>query len=932
MRLTSIDQTAQTRGPSHIGISDDSVTLSGFQLAVGQQQLALDGHYPLSGVGPIEAKLRASHLDAGALARLAGAKRPIPKTDIAAEIDISGSTTRPVAKLSMAGKSAAFQWQKGVRNIKIAALDIHADSQLSDGRVQASLAVKGGNIDIHAKADIPIAFNRNSPVQLDAAINKFPIEDLEPLLPPRLSHLKGRLDTHVHASGTLRAPELSASLDLPWDLGELKRNHTTLNVSYVKGLLKIDERTELAAKAAGTLALSLSLPIDAGQVIAAPRRTLTALERSTPIEAKLDLDGLDLVKVDLPYFGVVPPFSEGVIGTHVKMSGTLQNPNLTAEVTAKELARPGVVDHLGLRSRLSYQGKDAKLDAQVMLEQGKLLDVQASAEVDALAIADGAPWTGDKIHAQISVPSFDLARLRKMQEQLDTLTGTLDLQATIDGTFNQPTASLNVSIAQLHLANLVFGKVGAQASLKDRVIEAQLDTAQEGGGTIVAKGAFPLDASKALSANVHAQSLDLAFLPGLLPQLRQVKGALTADLSLRGTRAQLQPTAQVKLDNGQFSLAGDNHVYDQVTIDANIKDQRVTLAKLAVHSGDGWLKATGSAQLKGLKPESFSANAETRRFLVAFGSNAAWLDTDITLHGSNAGAMTNVRVDVKKGTVNLPKIEGGRNLQSTDPLSYVSYDDKKARTAKLTEERASTADIVAHIPGPFKIKSKEANIDLKGELDVSITGPKVQVNGTVETNYGWVDLLDRRYELERVNVAFTGAPENPALDVRLTRQFTDAAIVVEVHGTGKHPKLVLSSDPPIYDESEILGLILSGDPANTRTSDKSLDSRAVGAISGLVVGKLKDALAPKLPIDVIKIDTGGEDYAGFNQTRVEVGKYLTENVYISYVHQFGPPPGLVVTNSNEGHVEYRFKRRYELDTSYGDNGVGGIDLYWTIRY
>jgi autotransporter translocation and assembly factor TamB len=105
-----------------------------------------------------------------------------------------------------------------------------------------------------------------------------------------------------------------------------------------------------------------------------------------------------------------------------------------------------------------------------------------------------------------------------------------------------------------------------------------------------------------------------------------------------------------------------------------------------------------------------------------------------------------------------------------------------------------------------------------------------------------------------------------------------------------------------------------------------------GVVSGLIIGKVKDAIAPRLPIDVIKLDVGGQDYAGVTQTRVEVGKYIADNVYLSYVHQFGSSSGLKRVNSNEAHVEYRFLRRYELGTVFGDAGVGSIDFYWTYRY
>src|SRR5205814_9803888 len=121
---------------------------------------------------------------------------------------------------------------------------------------------------------------------------------------------------------------------------------------------------------------------------------------------------------------------------------------------------------------------------------------------------------------------------------------------------------------------------------------------------------------------------------------------------------------------------------------------------------------------------------------------------------------------------------------------------------------------------------------LKGDLDVIAGGGEPRITGEVESLSGWVELLGRRYTLERVRVGFDGSEEvNPELDVRVTRQVSEATIVIEVHGTAKKPQLVLASEPPVYDQSQIIGIILSGDPGTQRTSDRTLDQQVTGAIS-----------------------------------------------------------------------------------------------------
>ncbi|HEY1587011.1 MAG TPA: translocation/assembly module TamB domain-containing protein, partial [Polyangia bacterium] len=344
------------------------------------------------------------------------------------------------------------------------------------------------------------------------------------------------------------------------------------------------------------------------------------------------------------------------------------------------------------------------------------------------------------------------------------------------------------------------------------------------------------------------------------------------------------------------------------------------------------------AKLAGLEPQSVDLTAEAHKFPIPTGTFGAWLDAKVTLHGQQTPDGMSGTVVVEKGTANLPKLAGGKKLQSTGPLEDVKFVDASAKRAeaklKAAEKEPATTELVAKIPGPFHVRSKELSTDLSGQLQVAIVGPVVRLTGQVHTQGGWLELLGRRYNIEKARVGFGGENQpDPELDVRLTRELSETVLIIEVHGTAKKPSLVLTCDPPIYDQSEVIAAILSGDPATQRVDDRSLDQKVTGAVSGLLVGKIKDQIAPNLPIDVIKVDTGTEGATGLGDTRVEVGKYITDSVYVSYVHQFGSTfVGTQRFNSNEADLEWRFKKHYEVETAFGDAAVGRVNLYWTIRY
>jgi translocation and assembly module TamB len=182
-------------------------------------------------------------------------------------------------------------------------------------------------------------------------------------------------------------------------------------------------------------------------------------------------------------------------------------------------------------------------------------------------------------------------------------------------------------------------------------------------------------------------------------------------------------------------------------------------------------------------------------------------------------------------------------------------------------------------------------------------------------------------------VTFNGSSEiDPELDLKLTRQYPEALVVIELRGTPHKPQLRMSSDPAVYDQAQIVSLILTGQPGGQPSTGKSFDPTA--AVTTAVLSKLADKVAPALGLDVMRVE-GQEvknekgEATGDTDTRVEVGKYVTERIYLSYAHVFGARDN---ANQNEAHVEYRMTRRLMMETVFGDAGQGGLDTLWTYRF
>ena len=921
-----------TTGPATLRVHD-GVELAGLELVSGAQHLGLDAKYAFA-TGAMAANLRGQKLDLKHLVGLVKPSIDLPDTQLAIQAHVAGTKERPVADVSLDGYSVRSQ-RLGLNHITYKLTAHYADE-----RAKAEWKLSAIDQQFHGKIDVPTVLTGNRPIMADLSASNIWMVKLHKVLPPAIANIDGRLDGTIKASGTTARPVLDIDVHgRNWSLGPNdKNNDVKLAVDYKERRLNVRAEVHLQqsmGKDAGALVAQVEVPIDASLAkLQESKRLVAQLEHKTPIAAVVTLTRLDVAKFPFQQLGMAPPLTAGLVDGSIKLRGTMHQPNLDVDLEGHQLAR-GKVDKIDLFASLDYADKKATAKIDASLREAPILRVRGEVPIDVQRVLDGLPYRQTPVRVDVQVPGFNLVRVQDLVPQIE---GQVNATAAVRGTIARPTGKLDLAIAALKLGEMRYDKFEAHGGFDGRAITGKLDAHEVKGGALAGHATLPLDAAQPMVAALRASGFYIDVQNVNLTNPRLFKGTLDAQLDVHGPRN--NPTVQgfVRLNDGKLALASDPRIYEGIKIDIAVQNGVATLKDLEAKIQDGSVHASGQIKLAGLQPQMVDVKAEAHRFPIPTGTFGAWLDANVTLHGQRTEEGFGGTVVVEKGTANLPKIAGGKKLQSTGPLEDVKFVDASARRAEARREEAekepATTELVAKIPGPFHVRSKELSTDLAGHLTVAIVGPVVRLTGAVHTEGGWLELLGRRYNIEKVRVGFGGGDEiDPELDIRLTRELSQTRLIIEVHGTAKKPKLVLSSDPPIYDQSQVIAAILSGDPATQRVDERSLDQKVTGAVSGLLVGKIKDQIAPNLPIDVIKVDTGTEGATGLGDTRLEVGKYITDTVYVSYVHQFGSTfVGTQRFNANEADLEWRFKKRYELETAFGDAAVGRVNLYWTIRY
>ena len=769
----------------------------------------------------------------------------------------------------------------------------------------------------------------------------------------------GRLDATVH--GVHAGPRSIANLTLAtqFTLGDhpradlqihgttgraLPATTATISAHYAAGRVRGDlTATVLGQRFDGSFALPAS-PTGGG-----------------PIAGRARFDA-EVARLPVALLALFPPALLAVRSGHVSgslsLGGTWRRPLLSVQASGRDLAGAHF-DHLDLTLSGTCDAAAAHARARVTLRGMPLANLRATAALSSLAPTGTSllsRWREIPIEVAGEVPGYPLALVPEVAQRIG---GVVEGTLALSGTPGHPTGRASLHVTGLHLGEVQFDRFAAELRMSQSGATVKIDAAARTGKVLLTAD-LPLAATAPWHLEAHAVEfpLDLHALP--LSGLRSAQGTINAELLVSGTRAQPILTGLFRARQGVIGFGESSFPYDHGVVDLTLTGERLTLRELSFSAAGGTFAASGAGRLSGLRPVAFEGLAHFKNYPVALKGVNGWLTANLDLHVQTEDAGLSGRVVVKDGLLRLADLSRVRSVQSTAMPPGVHYVDaagkreaaarqvavklaqvKVVKLEKLAQVAAAVAaadpnaapeaTLAVIIPGPFRVEGKEVHATLKGELHIQHIQNDPRISGVIESTTGYVDLLGRRYELELLNVDFDGSPmPDPQLDVRITRE-SDVTVVVEVQGAASHPDVIFSSIPPTYSEEQVMAMILSGSPSATDAGSESLDDRVAGALSGTFVGQLKDQLLPTLPIDVIKVDLATNS-RGQEDTRFEVGKYLTESIYVSYVHQLGAVLGLRRLNRNQLQLEYRFARHFEVETSYGDNGVGALDLYWDHRF
>ncbi|MCA1663642.1 MAG: translocation/assembly module TamB domain-containing protein, partial [Myxococcales bacterium] len=535
------------------------------------------------------------------------------------------------------------------------------------------------------------------------------------------------------------------------------------------------------------------------------------------IVASAEVRNVDLHKVPMQIVGFDAALTGGRVNAAVRVGGTLNRPSLHADFGAVDLRRTGAIDRLDVEGALEWENGRVQLSGKAALRGAPLLSFRGLAALDGRRLFDGDGWRNGAVVLDVDVPEYSLSRLRDLQPRLHAIDGSVRARAQLRGTFGAPDFRMLIDGRDVALSHGRFARLSANVRLHDARWDFEVTGAEPGadaGGEGGARklrvaGELPRDRDAPMRMSIDARALDVGFAGALWEEIGDVGGRLDAHVELSGTRSSPRPAGWARLDGGRFVFRGDTRAITGA-FDLRIDGDEARLLRLALRAGGGTLEATGRAKLEGLWPAQMTLSARAHAFDVSYGSASARFDADFELAGDRTDGIFHGQLKLSRGGIVLPDLGGLGAAEELGELDDVRFDDARARRNAGRRQAGKGAFIVVHVDGPLQLRSKEADLDLAGELGVTVAGGTLGVEGVVEAQRGSVELLGKRYDVDRAQLAFGGAPDDPELHLRVTRPVGRALVAIVIEGTAKNPSVRISCEPPLYDEAQLTTLILAG--------------------------------------------------------------------------------------------------------------------------
>jgi translocation and assembly module TamB len=442
----------------------------------------------------------------------------------------------------------------------------------------------------------------------------------------------------------------------------------------------------------------------------------------------------------------------------------------------------------------------------------------------------------------------------------------------------------------------------------------------------------------AISGTFQESGVVNALFPGLL---QEAKSLVKVDLHAGGTWQTPTMSGTVGMTQAGAYIPSAGIRLTDVQLDARLNASRtgtqIQIEKFRLTSGKGSLEGTAGITFAGSRLAGYQGTLRGERFqALNLPEQQLIIAPDLTFTGTRDTLSA-------RGTIRVPEMLLRRFSSSADikPSGDVVVIGRDITASRPT---GFPIDLQFQILLGDKVFIKYGGLDARLEGGIKLTMKNLATatgTGEIKVAKGTYHIYGVNLDIKRGRALFSGGSvERPTLDILALRTVDDIKAGVTITGTPEEPLIKLYSDPTLPD-TEIMSYIVLGRSLGESTGQSAMlmEAASLFTSSGNSTG-LQERLKEWVALDTLTVSSGKDPRPGYktiepsmrsnsqgstngdgvSQTMLELGKFLTPKLYISYGKS-------LFDQSQQVRARYSIGKRWEVESKVSTTATGGDLLY-----
>ena len=522
---------------------------------------------------------------------------------------------------------------------------------------------------------------------------------------------------------------------------------------------------------------------------------------------------------------------------------------------------------------------------------------------------------------KLNISEMDLIALKDLIKDYK-IGGIADISISLRGNRENPSLSAVVDIDSLNLNKTQFKKFKCDLGYKNKIFTLKDLHFYKGTEYSWIKGYF--DVSQRLRGDVKFSLNNVPF--NLIPANDFIyvdSGFISLNGSITGDMKSPYFNFTGNADNISFKIPEYGINIQKMIFNVMGKDNRIIVSNiLAGTENYGYFKGNSTISYSNGKLQYYRVNAEVNDFAVHY--------YDFVQGNINGTAYISGDKNQLNLNSNLKIYDTDINISFRNPPVFVSSGGQKSKFK-------ANYNVSLDVGNNVWFRNEDMELEVGGNLNLRNYGSNIFINGKLSTRRGYYYYFDRAFSIREGSIQFTNTNDfNPLISIQSETKIShmnqtnghyekeNITIHLDASGKAKNPEISIYSVPP---KSVIA--ILSLLNVNL-TPDELTKLNIIGAsLSEKILNyylrtKIINNLQKKLGIDIFDIETSLLSQNRY--ARINVGKYLASNFFVSYSHD------IFSQSQDEFRLDYYFRNGINLFGERDYTGKFNFGVGFIYRY